>query len=319
MSARGRGRPSLGKNDPKGPLTRSRAAHLNNDFETPINSDQHEEEATFENEVEEFVNEQIEDPIERARRGLELLNRSPSNSVSQQKTADPPATTTTTNKEPQPSMSFSEVDALIAERLDTQTRLLTEQFGMMMYNCMADFRRSQNNSNNNQPQVPPKNTRFAASSEQNNSQDSYQNLFTRASHANENYPSTSNNSRSNYIRKEDLAEIKFDGKNMGVKQFLFKLKTLKEANDVSDEYIVKNFYRCVKDNADTWYWNLVQRMDKANLKLTWVVLKDALENDFGGRQTDADISNRMWNRKQKYNESFEDFFQEIIKLNSRNS
>lgn len=54
-----------------------------------------------------------------------------------------------------------------------------------------------------------------------------------------------------HIRKEDFSEIKFDGKSMSVKQFIFKLKTLKEANDVSWEYIIKNFYHCVKGSADT--------------------------------------------------------------------
>lgn len=94
------------------------------------------------------------------------------------------------------------------------------------------------------------------------------------------------------------------------------MRSLKESNDVTWDYMIKNFHRCVKGYADTWHQALKKKLEAANLKLTWNVLQDALENDFGGQQSDSDISNLMWGRKQKHNESFEDFFEELMKLNS---
>lgn len=316
MSGRGRGQLPIGTG---GPVLRSQNKK-NLQFQTPANdveatSDEGDG-TVFNKEVDEFVNQRIDDEAERARRGLELLAKSPGAGKKSQNQQQNATSTSQTD-----AMNYAEVNQLIAERLDLQSRILTEQFSAMMINQMSGIRKSINDAyrqNAPQPEARPTGA-FAASSEQNNSRDSYQNLFTQ-------HPSmggdrdaiverSSSSTRSNFIRKEDFAEIKFDGKSIGVKQFLFKLRTLKEANDVSWEYVVKNFYRCVKGHADTWYWGLVQRMDNAGRQLTWPVLKDALENDFGGRQTDADISNMMWSRKQKYNESFEDFFEDIVSLN----
>lgn len=320
-SNRGKTPSMRGVNVGAGPSTRTttRTGRLHlEDFETPANVRDPENGVSFDEEVENFIDENIEDPVERARRGLEIIGRSPGNSQQNSiRENNPPVPPPQPERTVTSPMTHAEVDALIAERLDAQTRLLSEQFAYMMHNSLADFRRSLKAAAD-----PPKTAQFAASSGPD--QDSYENLFSEPPPRNnpntvpdpsQNYASSLN--RHNFIRKEEFSEIKFDGKTMSVRQFIFKLKTLKEANEVSWDYIVKNFYRCVKDHADTWYWSLVQKLDSAGLKLSWNILKDALERDFGGRQVDADISNMMWSRRQKYNESFDDFCNDIISMNNR--
>lgn len=295
---------------PKGP------GNQESEFETPINThpalvgddnlNPSRTPGEFDKEVEDFVNTNIGDETTRALKGLQLINRSPHSSQMG-------ATAL-----PVDHISRKEVTKIIEETMRHQTVILTEKFNAMMGNCIAEMRRATERQIPAE-EVPPR-PATARNVEFSETNDSYQNLFTRQSLGNPNVShssSMSNRMSSNFIKKEDLAEIKFDGKTTSVKQFLFKLRTLKEANDVSWDYITKNFFRCVTGSADTWYWSLVQKLDTAGLKLTWEILQGALENDFGGRQSDADISNMMWSRKQRYNESFEDFFDDIIKLNAR--
>lgn len=289
MSGRGRGAfPKGTMTNNTGPLTRSAALALSEananrniiEFTTPSTFDQNgsgQADATiFDKQVNDFVDSQIPDETERARRGLELINQSPTAS---QTAADAEQRTAGINRQ--------EVEKIIADSMRLQTESLTQRFSAMMVNYMNDLRpRDEPPAQRPRPQPHYRpNPGFANPSEPN---DSYQNLFTRPPQASHNIScSSSANNRSNYIRKEDFSEIKFDGKSMNVRQFIFKLRTLKEANDVSWEYIVKNFYRCVKDHADTWYWGLVQKVEQAGLKLTWNILQDALENDFGGRQAET--------------------------------
>lgn len=318
MSGRGRGK----KMDQRkvGPVTRQMTKNLAGDFETPSNYNDAEEEnpsqtgangSDFREEVEQFISETIEDETERARRGLLLLQKSP--------TASQTDTTNTTQKKSENATNVvnrNEIDKMISDKMKVQTEILTERFSTMMVKCFEQFKNDIEESNAQPiaPVLPPRNQRFEQSSSDRNN--TFPNLFTRPDfHGAPNDPHHSLiSNRSNFIKKEDFAEIKFDGK-ASVRQFLFKLRTLKEANDVSWEYITKNFYRCVKDSADIWYWGLAQKVEEKGMTLTWDVLKSALENDFGSRQTDADLSNMMWNRKQKHNESFHDFFDEIWKMN----
>lgn len=314
MSAtRGRGaKPKTSTTTNAGPLTRSTAlaTGVGNAFLTPGNFEidsNKEPDVTnstlFEKEVDAFITENVNDQVERAQRGIDLINQSPYSSKIQLEVG---------------CISRDEIKKMIGESLKMQADALMVQFSTMMSTGLAELRASTNNRAppDENPERPQAEARSVNTTQP---VDSYQNLFTGPPPGNPNVShssSVSNRSNNNFIKKEDLAEIKFDGKSVSVKQFIFKLRTLKEANDVSWDYIVRNFFRCVKGSADTWYWSLVQKIDAAGLKLSWEILQSALENDFGGRQSDADISNMMWSRKQKYNESFEDFFDEILKLNS---
>lgn len=327
MSGRGRGNLPTKLPKPTGVTTRSISAALAaaaqnpNEFNTPRNfqdADDEEnlpagndrpnndEQSRLDESINAFINANIPDEMERARRGLDLIHKSPLASQAASQNIDKPS---------ENSLTHAAVERMIAESMKAQTDILTERFSCMMVNCMNQLKRTQELQ-----EVRPgresvhQNNNIPSSSEPN---ESFANLFSRRQQSLSNHSNILNQStRPQYIKKEDFAEIKFDGNSIGVKQFIFKLRTLKEANDVSWDYIVKNFYRCVKGHADTWYWNLVQKLDTQGLKLSWEVLKSALENDFGGRQTDADITNLMWGRKQKFNEPFDDFFNEIIKLNA---
>lgn len=305
-----------------GPLTRSQAQNMFDGLNNNVNNTNELSNSNMSDQNEKTVEPQGaaggrvgKDPIlsevERAKRGLHILN----NTASFQQT--PVSTNIRQGLITEEAIGREEVKKILAEGMKAQTDSMTRRFTEMMTICIAELRGNPPRESvppevHHQPNIP--NAGFATSSEPN---DSYQNIFGRRQNINQsNQEHLSAHHNRAFIRREDFLDICFDGKNMSVRQFIFRLSRLKESNDVTWEYIVKHFYRCVKGYADTWYCALVKKVENAKLDLTWNVLKDALENDFGGRQTDADISNMMWGRKQKYNESFEEFFEELMKLNN---
>lgn len=104
-------------------------------------------------------------------------------------------------------------------------------------------------------------------------------------------------------------------KDLRIDQFILRVEHIAVTQGVSLQEVANNLYILLKGQAANWYFQWIQR----NNDITWDSLKSALCIQFRTCETDYDLEHRMMNRLQKYNESFDQFYNEILDLNSRMS
>lgn len=110
-------------------------------------------------------------------------------------------------------------------------------------------------------------------------------------------------------------KISFDGTpaTMPVEDFVFRLEVLMESDNVSEDYLARHFHRLVTGKADRWFWQLRRRF----MRPDWPTIRTALYNQYRGLTTDRNITRDMLNKRQGYKESFDDYFTDILSMNSR--
>ena len=64
--------------------------------------------------------------------------------------------------------------------------------------------------------------------------------------------------------------------------------------------------------ALSWYWDY--RLQRQNQPLAWPSICSALKHRFCGHLSDLDIQDLIRNRKQKENESFDEFYYDVLNL-----
>lgn len=106
--------------------------------------------------------------------------------------------------------------------------------------------------------------------------------------------------------------VTYDGSD-DVNDFLFKVNTLKERYNSTDNYISSNFHTLLKGKADTWFWSFLKQHPNANFD----ELKLALTKQFGKLENDCDKLVRMIERRQMPKESFDDYYSDMIAMNVR--
>lgn len=107
--------------------------------------------------------------------------------------------------------------------------------------------------------------------------------------------------------------LKYNNENMTVDEFIFRLERLKSCYKSTWDEIVLNFHQFVDGDVATWYWLYL----KGNPAVNWPGLRFAIIERFRTLETDGELSRRMYERRQKANESFDDFFTAIQSLNAR--
>ncbi|XP_046812550.1 uncharacterized protein LOC124421427 [Lucilia cuprina] len=152
------------------------------------------------------------------------------------------------------------------------------------------------NTSNNAHQTPNNNQRPANDSFQNRSLNS----------------DSGRSSSSNISIRIDKWNISYDG-SQDINDFLFKVDTLREQYNVTEEQVVTGFHTFLKGKAETWFWSFL----KLNRNATYSQLKLALIRQFGKVENDCDRIVRMIERRQMSKETFDDYFTEMLNMNSR--
>lgn len=107
-------------------------------------------------------------------------------------------------------------------------------------------------------------------------------------------------------------KINFDGSG-SVSDFLFKVDTLCERTQCSDEHLMANFHIFLSGKAESWFWNFI----KQNRNAQYSFLKTSIIKEFGYLETDHEVLLRISNRKQQNKESYDDFHTNMISMNAR--
>lgn len=195
-------------------------------------------------------------------------------------------------------------------RLDDLTsrleRVLTLNHNVFM-NELSGLRQTlvENFRSGNQPQGTSNNTHQSPiGNNQRPANESFQNRTLNSD--------SDRSSASNISIRIDKWNIFYDGAQ-DITDFLFKVDTLREQYNVTEEQVVTGFHTFLKGKAETWFWSFL----KVNRNATYSQLKLALIRQFGKVENDCDRIVRMIERRQMPKETFDDYFTEMLNMNTR--
>lgn len=118
------------------------------------------------------------------------------------------------------------------------------------------------------------------------------------------------NPRLNYnIHKWNLS---FDGSKTGlnVDRFLYRVETNASVYNIQSYRLMNDIQYLLKGKALNWFWSF-----KENKRPTsWSELRNAMTSHFKDERNDFDIRQSICERKQKLNESFQDFYTAITEM-----
>lgn len=139
--------------------------------------------------------------------------------------------------------------------------------------------------------------------------------------------SSNNNSNGQNLSREPILgekvsnlirnwRIKFTGSDdqMTVDDFIYRINVLTSNNLNGDfDLLCKHAHGLFDGKALDWYW----RYHRRDNDLDWFALTRALREQYKGDYTDFDIMEDIHRRKQRHNESFDDFYNSIAALTDR--
>ncbi|XP_073838452.1 uncharacterized protein [Musca autumnalis] len=109
--------------------------------------------------------------------------------------------------------------------------------------------------------------------------------------------------------------IRFDGSNKTVdaEDFIFRVESLRHDYAYPFEELVKDFPQLLDGQALDWYW---QQRRIAPFQ-SWSDLRSAFLSQFRRFESEFQIQKRIMDRRQQPQESFEDFFNAVLKLRNQ--
>lgn len=108
--------------------------------------------------------------------------------------------------------------------------------------------------------------------------------------------------------------IKYDGSNMTFESFIFRVDSMKQASSYSSKQVFDNFHKLLSgENLISWYWGYRQ----GNQRASYDEFKAALNQEWGSRETDVEIWRKMLSRRQKPNETFDKFWEDMRAMSYR--
>lgn len=162
--------------------------------------------------------------------------------------------------------------------------------------------------NNNQP--PPANVRVVPSGPTSSSP----NLNPHNTHylndfANANRYSSHQSHKFPMIHKWNLS---FDGSRDGlnVERFLYRVESNASSYNIPEYQLLNEIQHLLKGKALNWYW----AFKESEVPRSWFDLKNAMIKQFRDSRNDFDVRQAIGARKQKPNESFQDFHSAISEL-----
>ncbi|KAI8116696.1 hypothetical protein CVS40_11281 [Lucilia cuprina] len=117
------------------------------------------------------------------------------------------------------------------------------------------------------------------------------------------------------FRSSDEKHSRIYDRELRVDDFIRRVEHIAFSQGASLQEVANNLYLLLKGQAANWYFQWVQR----NNNITWNSLKSALGVQFRSCESDYDLKHKMMNRLQKSSETFDQFYNVILDLNSRMS
>lgn len=106
-------------------------------------------------------------------------------------------------------------------------------------------------------------------------------------------------------------KLKFTGEGLSIDNFIYRVEALTHQTlEGNFGILCKNASSLFEGKASEFYW----RHHKAVGQVRWDLLCEALRNQFRDQRDDADVEDLIRARKQKPNESFEAFYDDIARL-----
>lgn len=104
--------------------------------------------------------------------------------------------------------------------------------------------------------------------------------------------------------------FQFNGSNMSVEDFLFRVECKQSTSNYSWLEVYNNFNNLLSGPAEHWYWHF----RKNNPRADYNVFKMTLAERYPSKDSDIDLWRKLINRKQKPGESFDDFVDDVEKI-----
>lgn len=104
--------------------------------------------------------------------------------------------------------------------------------------------------------------------------------------------------------------IQFNGSNMPVEDFIFRVECKQSTSNYSWGEVYNHFNNLLSGPVEEWYWNFRRNSPRA----TYDDFKLALAERYPKKDSDIDLWRKLINRKQKLGESFDDFVDEVERI-----
>lgn len=104
--------------------------------------------------------------------------------------------------------------------------------------------------------------------------------------------------------------FKFNGSNMSVEDFLFRVECKQINSNYTWHEVYNNLNNILADPVENWYWNF----RKHNPRAEYESFKLALSERYPSKDNDVDLWRKLINRKQKAAESFDDFVDDVERI-----
>lgn len=118
-----------------------------------------------------------------------------------------------------------------------------------------------------------------------------------------------NDSKPSIVHKWNMS---YDGSKDGlnVERFLYRVETNASSYNLPQYKLLTDIQYLLKGKALNWYW----AYKEANRPNSWLDFRNAMKRQFQDDRNDFDIRQTIGERKQKVNESFQDFFTAISEM-----
>lgn len=109
--------------------------------------------------------------------------------------------------------------------------------------------------------------------------------------------------------------LKFNGNSadLPVAEFLFRVETLARSADIDPDSLPQGMHYILREKAEAWFW--VHLRD--NPEEGWQDFKTVMCNHFSILETQIEVREKIYRRKQRNGESFANFFIDVSSLASR--
>ena len=210
------------------------------------------------------------------------------------------------NSNPNPSLNNNVSIDQISQMIESSVERILSRLSLnnnVNSNPLLVNNNSPSNSNFHTPQIP-----IASNLNTNN------NNFPDLSIASSNFHTSSYQIRVTNILQS--WNIKFDGSDTGlsVEEFIYRIKSL-TADYLNNDFhlLSKHLHILLNGKARDWYW----RYRKQVANLNWNNLCTELRYQYKDFKTASDIKQQIRTRKQREGESFQIFFDDIIRMSDR--
>lgn len=113
-------------------------------------------------------------------------------------------------------------------------------------------------------------------------------------------------------------KISYDGnKDNPINEFINKVENIADGMGIHMDEVSHNLHYLLIGVAQDWFFRFKDNCKKRQICFDWAVLKDGLKRRFQGHRTQGEIIKAIVERKHLENETFDEFYNDIIKLSSQ--